>query len=386
MIFVAVLVVALVGGLAVLGVGGGVLARDRDGTAPALVLLAGVIGIVVLLAGGSLLLGAGGVDRGGEDDAPSPLGTVESTTVTSMTVTSAPVTTAPVRPTDAPPTTRPVHGSFPGLGGQIRVGATPRGALPLAVSVAGDLAGGDVVPVVATGFGYNIDGNVRQCATDGSERACTPVLPVRFDGRGVANFLFLLADEVASGDAALQCRGQVSCTLEVRDVSGREATALLEFGVAVSEAPELQVARTTVNAGEAVTVSVRGLAPRERVRIVQCAANEEGRSGCGEPGADVAVVADALGVASAELIVREGRVGANVSVECTRRTTCGIAVVHADGLVRAAPVEVGLAAGPTADYDRTRLLVGLLVALALATGAALLGVRTDWRGAPDPFA
>ena len=380
MIFFALLAVALVGGIAVLGLGGVTMTRERAGVGPVVALVGGVVVLVLLVAGGGLLLGVGG-DLGSSDPDPSS----RSASVIPSSATTAPT---PSTPSTLATSARAHSVGFPGLGPGVTVRAATIGDLPAPALATGGLSHRDVVPVTATGFGRNIDGTARQCASRAStqSQSCTPGVPVRFDGIGAAEFLFLVSTEIGDGDERLRCTSNATCTLDVQDARGHRAVTVLVFGEPAPAPPEVRVDDTSVDAGEAVTVSVRGLAPRERVRIAQCAANEEGQSACGEPGPDVSVIADGRGAVSAELVVREGRVGRNVSVECSRTTTCGIAVVHADGLLRAAPIAVTLSAGPSADYDGMRLAVGLLVALVLAAGAVLLGVRTDWRGAPDPFA
>ncbi|HEX5615646.1 MAG TPA: neocarzinostatin apoprotein domain-containing protein [Acidimicrobiia bacterium] len=377
MILLVVLAVALVGGVAVLGLGGASLARDREGLGPAVVLGGGAVALVVVVLGGGAVVGVLG-GRGGEDPDP-PATAAVATSPGSTTVATAPAATSTAT------STRTTNG-FPGLGPDVVVRASVAGELPAPTLSAGDLADGDIVPVVASGFGSNVDGRVRQCAASDDARECTPGLPVRFDAIGTARFLFPVSAHVGADDERIVCGPSATCTLEVSDQRNKVAMTVLVFGAPAPPPPEVRIEPSTVADGAPVVVTVRGLAPRERVRVVQCAANDDGRSGCGAPGSEVDVVADASGAASAELPIRAGRVGARIELRCSRETTCGVAVVHADGFVRAAPLEIRLSAGPSADYDGARLLVGLLIAVVLIAAAVALGVRTDWRGAPDPFA
>jgi hypothetical protein len=78
------------------------------------------------------------------------------------------------------------------------------------------------------------------------------------------------------------------------------------------------------------------------------------------------------------LVIRGGRVGSE-GAECGRDTPCGIVVQEDASEVPAPVVPVTFAAGPSARYESTRVLLGLALGCGLFAVALFLVRRTDWR-------
>ena len=75
--------------------------------------------------------------------------------------------------------------------------------------------------------------------------------------------------------------------------------------------------------------------------------------------------------------IEPGRVGTE-RAPCFRGDDCGISVASRDVFARAPVVPISFAAPPGADYDPTRLALGLGLAVLLLAIAAVLIRRTDW--------
>jgi hypothetical protein len=328
------------------------------------VVLLGFVALSILMSlAGFVFRGAGGDD---DEQAGSPA-------TSSTSPTPSVVTSGPARP-DA-------TAADPRLGPPVVVDLGDPEAFAPPPSLVSGLTDGTVVPVTASGFPADSDGQASQCAGPGR---CGPSIPVRFDGSGRAQFLFLLADGVPGGPA---CRGSVRCTLVVSGEGGRRAAAVTGFGPRRLPEPAVTVRpRVDLADGSVVRVRLSGFPPGATATVLQCVAPASaGPRRCGEPGPVVHTTVGRDGAASVDFTVRTGRVGSEDGVRCERRRICGLSVV-VDGAALDAVVPITFSAGPTADYDAGRLALGLGLAAAFGLVAVALGVRTRWRLHPDPFA
>ena len=218
------------------------------------------------------------------------------------------------------------------------------------------LEDGAVLVVRASGFDPHAAGTVAQCRLVLSGRTgCTNRFPVQFDGNGEARFQYLVGARV--GGAA--CGALDPACAVVVTGQGRAAVALTVFGGAAPQPPRVTVTpRSDLAAGDVVTVRVAGLPRGTEASAAQCVSGSRCR-------ATATAVAGQDGVAVMRITIQEGEAAAV-------RVTAGAAV---------APVAaaLSLASGPTAEYDPTRLAVGLAVAALLLLAAWALVRTTDWR-------
>lgn len=258
----------------------------------------------------------------------------------------------------------------------IRGGSIEDGAAPVVVD---RLAPQTVLVVEASGFAPDTTGRVVQCVNGSS---CGNSLAVRFDEDGFARFQYLVTDDTGGPPGSGRCRlGEPRCTIELRV---GEATSVVDT-VFVDDAPppgELGVdPRTDLMVGDTITVTADGFDPGAELTLLVCAAPSTGGSRCGAPGPVVPLTVDAGGSADATITVPP-EVGAD-RVACGRRSLCRVVVSSDEVGAWARPVALSFAAAPGADYDPTRVVVGLAIALGLGAGAVWLIRSTDWQPPPE---
>ncbi len=84
------------------------------------------------------------------------------------------------------------------------------------------------------------------------------------------------------------------------------------------------------------------------------------------------------GAATVELALPVGPVGED-GVTCGRQTPCRVVALSDLMVVRSHPVSLSFSDAPTAGYDTTRLLTGILLSASLLVVAGLLIRSGDWR-------
>lgn len=244
------------------------------------------------------------------------------------------------------------------------------------------LADGEVRLVAAVGFPPGTDGSAAQCTlTTAGLGDCGPAVPIRFDDRGHARFLFQFGARVeTTGDEEVDCAAaSEDCTLAVTS-PGPVGLARTVFGAPAP--PPGQVTVTPARGlrdRQDVTVTLSGFPPRAQAALTQCVPSATAGGGrCGAPADVVPVIFDEEGRATVRYRVLAGPVGREGRGTCGRGRPCGISVTGA-GLFARAPVTTIVFAGrPPAQYEPDRLVVGgglFLVMLAMAAG---LVRRTDW--------
>jgi hypothetical protein len=77
------------------------------------------------------------------------------------------------------------------------------------------------------------------------------------------------------------------------------------------------------------------------------------------------------------MTIVEGPVGTS-GLTCTRRTTCSVTLLSPDTYVRAVPATISFRGRAGPEYDRSRLLSGLGVAVVLLALAGWLMVSGEW--------
>jgi hypothetical protein len=365
---VLIVVVVLIG----LGLG---LTSSRPGDGVSLLAIGGG-GLLVLVVGAVLVAGVG--LRGGGDAEDDAAPAVDTTTTAPTRSTTTPSTVAPTttRPTVA--TTTPDQSGGGLESREVAVHASPGDDFGAAPSVVERLSSPAVLRVTATGFEAGATGLIEQCTA----RGCGNPFPVTFGDAGAARLQYLVDAEVATGPGeAASCRSDdPPCVVRVSS-SGAAAYVTTVFGGARS-APRTVAIDTPVGGvadGDAVAVTASGFTPGERVQATLCAAPATfGTARCGAPGPVAPFSIDGNGNGRTSLVVRRGRVGTD-GVACGREAPCGVVVTAAGSVVPGPVVPITFAAGPTATYDSTRVLVGLLVAAFLLALATFLVRTTDWR-------
>lgn len=241
------------------------------------------------------------------------------------------------------------------------------------------LASRSVLDVTATGFAPSATGTVQQCGTG----ACANPFPVTFDANGEARFQYLVrADFARAWNSSSTCRANATpCVVKV---TASEQTAHFTT-VFRDAAPPARRVTLTAGAGGLVDgaparIAVTGFAAGEEVTAMLCAAPDTfGSTRCGAPGPVARFTIRSDGTGATTLVLREGRVGSG-GARCGRGAQpCAVVVVDARGSVPGAIAAFSFATGPGANYDRDRLAIGLVVALALLALAAFLVRTTDWR-------
>ena len=249
------------------------------------------------------------------------------------------------------------------------------------VPVLEDLPTAAVLQLRVTGFEPFRRGVARQCDGHAEVRRCSNVLPVQFDGRGVATFQYLVRADVggSAGDTDRCGVDDPPCLVTVTsDDRRREAELLTVFGGRLPPPGTAVVEpRRRLRDGERVSVELNGLPPRQLVTVTTCVSGSLPRgSRCGPPAPSSELRLDADGAGRTELAVTRGPVG--TEGRTCEESACVIAVLVNRVDVRVDPVRITFGALPGADYDPLRLSAGLGMAALLAGLAAWLVMRTDW--------
>ena len=351
MLFVLAAIV-VIGGLVALVV----LALARFSARAVLLVLAGAIALLMVVAAGRIVLGLGGSDDHNGPETPTPALTPTTTTAARS------VASTPVEP--GPPLV------------EVAVPAVDPDKLAPYLVIDG-LAPDTVVRVRAAGFESFEPGRVEQCVTGlGRLPGCTGASPVQFSEGGAAEFQYLLRASFALG----ACRaGGPTCTLRITGYeSGREGAIQTVF------VDEVEPGRVSVKPargildGQRVTVHVAGYPAGADLIATLCAAPggyDPRRCQAGPATAAIRVGSDGSGATT--LAITTGDVGLD-RLPCDPRHACGVTVVSQDGFVASPTAAVGFSLGPGAEYDRTRLVIGLSVTALLLLGAFALIGRTNW--------
>jgi hypothetical protein len=205
---------------------------------------------------------------------------------------------------------------------------------------------------------------------------------VQFDQNGRAQFQYLITDDfVAARPIDDGCQADAApCTIVVRARgSDRRGEIQTVFTDAVPPPGRIAVtpSRRLSLDGQTVTVEVHGYPPGETVTAMLCVAPDATGPRCGEPGPTAPLVVGPDGTGSTQLRIDPGPVGAQ-RLQCARGDDCGVSVASAEVFARAPVVPISFAPPPGADYDPTRLALGIGLAVALIVIAAWLILRTDW--------
>jgi hypothetical protein len=266
-------------------------------------------------------------------------------------------------------------------GPEVTVEVDDDDAFPKSYDVADQLAAGTVLRVRVAGFDPYAAALVEQCALHVSPQ-CGNAIPVQFDANGVARFQYLVTDDFAGGRPVPGgCRADAApCTIVVRTIDGgRRGEIQTVFVDAIAPPGRIDVTPSHGLSldGETVTVEVHGYPPGVTVTAILCAAPSATGPRCGAPGSTAELVVGSDGSGRTELLVEPGRVG-TVRASCSRGDDCGISVASDEVFARAPVVPISFAAPPGADYDPTRLALGLALAALLVAISAWLILRTDW--------
>jgi hypothetical protein len=339
---VIVLVVLVVAAGAVLVVAALRLALGRG--VASVVVVAGAIGVLLLLA-----VSLGGVDQGGSERAD---------------------------PIDSPIEEAPGSGPAPLRPAQARLAATSPDALPPVPRAVGDLEPGAVLVVRVSGLDERSTATVHQCRAGEPEASrCRAGMVVNVNERGTATVLVDLEPEfeVGLGTDVVDC-GLEACSLVVFGSSRLELVTV--FGRPAPPPARLEADPSALPPGARLTATATGLEPGTRAAFVVCRPGGEADADCGAP-------------TDHQRVGRDGRVSGEVPVtpgRCPRGETCAVAVVVGDGGPLAF-TRLELLGRSGVTYDRTRLAVGLGVAAVLLLVALRLLRHTDWTPVEgDPFA
>ncbi|MEQ8719195.1 MAG: neocarzinostatin apoprotein domain-containing protein [Acidimicrobiales bacterium] len=240
------------------------------------------------------------------------------------------------------------------------------------------LAARTVLTLTATAFEPDTTGVIQLCVEDGT-RSCHDELPVRFDGEGAAEFQYLVRFDAGSTPSGDRTCGSpsVRCTIEIEAAS----TTTVIDAVFFEEAPPPGRIEVTpadgLRPGDEVTVTASRFPPGATLSVTVCAAPSTSGVRCGAPGPVVPLTIGGDGSAAAGFTLDVDEVGRD-RVACGRRTDCRLVVSSERPDVWAPPVLLALGDAPGADYDRSRLTLGLGAALALAMAAGWFILRGDW--------
>jgi hypothetical protein len=318
------------------------------------------LGVVVLnVVAFAVLVGVGGDDEG---DAPRERRSATATTVPPRI--ASPAATSRAATTDR----------------TVRLHPATTESFPAPGAVADRLPRKAVLDVRVQGFAPFARAVAEQCVSLVA-LACGNRIPVQFGESGRAWFQYGVTDDFLVPAVPGGCRvGAPRCTLVVRaGDEGRRAEIETVFVDRVPPPGRVVVVphRPLSLEGETVTVRVERFPPGVKGAAVLCAAPAVSGPRCGAPGPSAPLQVGADGTGRTRLRVVPGEVGAS-GARCERGDECGVSVVVPGVATRARVAPVSFAAPPGADYDRSRLLIGLAVAAVLVAIAAVLIRRGDW--------
>lgn len=267
------------------------------------------------------------------------------------------------------------------LGPEVTVEADDDASFPESYDVADRLTPDTVLRIRVRGFDPFTRAVAEQCAPSVTQR-CGSSIPVQFDADGEAQFQYLVTDRfLGSHPVPGACRANAApCTIVVSAVDGDAHGEIQTIFIDSIPSPgriEVTPAHELSLDGETVTVEVHDYPPGVEVHAMLCAAPDATGPRCGEPGPTARLVVGRDGTGRAQLVIEPGRVGAQ-GVRCSRGDDCGISVASDDVFARAPVVPISFAAPPGADYDPTRLALGLGLAVLLVASATWMIRRTDW--------
>jgi hypothetical protein len=213
------------------------------------------------------------------------------------------------------------------------------------------LVDGEVIEVEVHGGLSGHAGTVRQCVRDISAFVrCHNQFPVQFGDGGDSTFQYQLSERDGCGATG-------ACVLVVSDIE-EEVTVYAHtiFGEAALAPPTVTLSPPgPYEQGDRIDVNVTG-APAGLELVIRFCGIE-----CGDP---VMIAADGDGAA---------RVSVRAGERCVR---CGVVV---EGGTIHTLATVAFTPPPTAEYDVTKLVLGLGIAALLLLLASVLVATVDWR-------
>ena len=232
-----------------------------------------------------------------------------------------------------------------------------------------------VLTVRAFRFESDATGSAQQC-TEGAQKVCRNLRPVRFDADGMADFQYLVTD---GGGCRL---ADDRCTIELRvdDVVSVVDTVFVD--VAPPPGRLTVTPHNGLRPGETVTVIAEGFVSDVTLNLAVCAAPSTSGRRCGAPGPDLDVVTNSDGRATVDFALDIQEVGVD-RVACGRRVACSLVVTSDETAVRALPVRLYFDDGPGAVYNGRRAAAGLAIAVALLLVATRLVRTTSWTPPPE---
>jgi hypothetical protein len=230
-----------------------------------------------------------------------------------------------------------------------------------------------VLRIEVEGFSSYAVVRAMQCAGG----SCGNVVPVQLGEDGAASFQYLVTDDFVPAAADGRCRlVGTACSLVVEETDGDDRVSVVTLFTDELPAP----GRLTLeHAGDLeprqrVRVAFEGFVADSTIELVVCASPAtSGASRCSVDRSSTTVDFGGAGRTSFRLPATVGR----DRVAC-EESTCTVGVRSSTAFVRADPVRLHLAPPRPVDYDRRRLLAGLVVAGALLAFAASFVRRTDW--------
>lgn len=239
-----------------------------------------------------------------------------------------------------------------------------------------------VLHLRVSGFEPSAKGTAQQCRGGVADRVCGNPLTVQFDDRGVASFQYLVHDDLGRLDAAGDgCSlDDAPCVVTVTSLDGRRRVELdTVFGDRLPPRGLMVVEPDAgLQDGETVTVVLTGLPSGRHVTVTTCIVHSAPAARrCGSPAPTATVVIGDDGSARTTLAVTRGPVGA-ARRACEHGPGCAVAALADRADVRVDPVPIAFGALPGAEYDPTRLALGLGLAAVLVGLAAGIVRRTDW--------
>jgi hypothetical protein len=266
------------------------------------------------------------------------------------------------------------------VGPEVTIETDDDASFPKEYDVVGRLEPNSVLRVHVVRFESFTRAVAEQCATNEAVPCGNPI-PVQFDEDGNARFQYLITDAFLGSQPAGACRGNAApCTLVVRALGSQQRAEIQTIFIDPTP-PAGRIGVTPSSGlsvgGATVTVEVHDYPPGVHVQAMLCAVPDSIGSRCGEPGPSAPLVVGPDGSGRTRLVLKPGRVGSQ-SARCSRTDRCGISVASDAVFTRAPVVPISFAGPPGADYDPTRVALGLGVALLLVGAAIGLIRRTDW--------